>query len=140
MQNFQNTFLFLCFILITAHIKITMKITVQSSSSNPVATDDTDITTILMFTGVWMIVDNTGESTDDLSVEVIATVVVWELKEAKKHKVNRDCLLCVYCIYCYTHLQNTKCYKVIQSVSQCWCHKNWQFALEFVLDWLLLFK
>ena len=45
-----------------------MKITVQSSNSNPVATDDTNITTILAFlnctTGVWMIVD-TGESTDD---------------------------------------------------------------------------
>ena len=57
-----------------------MKITVQSSNSNPVATDDTNITTILMFldgTGVWMIVD-TGESTD---VEVITTIIiVWGLK------------------------------------------------------------
>ena len=61
-----------------------MKITVQSSNSNPVATDDTNIITILMFldcTGVWMI-DVTGESTDDLSVEVIATIiVVWGSQE-----------------------------------------------------------
>ena len=53
-----------------------MKITVQINNSNPVATDDTDITTILTFlnctTGVWMI-DDTGESTDVLSVEVIDT-------------------------------------------------------------------
>ena len=51
-----------------------MKITVQSSDSNPVATDDTNITTVLMFldgtTGVWMIVDN-SEFTD---VEVIITI------------------------------------------------------------------
>ena len=56
-----------------------MKITVQSSNSNPVATDDTNITTILMFldgTGVWMIVD-TSDWTD---VEVIATIIVWGLK------------------------------------------------------------
>ena len=56
----KNTFLFLRFILTIAHIKITMKITVQSSNSNPVATDDTNITTIL----AGVIVD-TGESTDD---------------------------------------------------------------------------
>ena len=63
-----------------------MKITVQSSNTNPVATDDTNITTILTFlncTGVWMIV-GTGEScTDDLSVEVIATdvrVKIWALQ------------------------------------------------------------
>ena len=77
MQNLKKTpFLFLCFIIIVAHIKITIKITVQSSNSNPVVTDDTNITTILTFlnctTGVWMIVD-TGESTDDLLVEVITT-------------------------------------------------------------------
>ena len=42
----KSTFLFLYFILIVAHIKITIKITVQSSNSNPVATDDTDITNI----------------------------------------------------------------------------------------------
>ena len=56
-----------------------MKITVQSSNSNPVATDDTNIITILMFldsTGVWMIVD-TGEFTD---VEVITTIIVWGFK------------------------------------------------------------
>ena len=69
--------MFLRFILIVAHVKMTMKITVQSSNSNPVATDDTNIITILAFLnciGVWMI-DDTGESTDDLSVEVIATSV-----------------------------------------------------------------
>ena len=49
-----------------------MKITVQSSNSNPVATHDTNIITILNCTGVWTIV---GESTDDLSVEVITTSV-----------------------------------------------------------------
>ena len=68
--------MFLRFILIVAHIKAIIKITAQSSNSNPVAIDDTDITTILMFlncTGVWMI-DDTGESTDDLSVEVVATM------------------------------------------------------------------
>ena len=74
----KRPFLFLCFILVVAHIKITMKITVQSSNSNPVATDDTNITTIILVfldgTGVWMIVD-TDESTDDLSVEVVATSV-----------------------------------------------------------------
>ena len=62
-----------------------MKITVQSSNSNPVATDDTNITTILVFldsTGVW-IIDNTGESADDLSVEVIATRV--GIKKHYKH-------------------------------------------------------
>ena len=79
MQNLIKTpFLILCFILIVAHIKIKMKITVQSSNSNPVATDDTNITTILMFsnctTGVWMIVD-TGELPNDLSVEVIVTSI-----------------------------------------------------------------
>ena len=45
----KRPFLILRFILIVAHIKITMKITVQSSNSNPVATDDTNIITILMF-------------------------------------------------------------------------------------------
>ena len=65
-----------------------MKITVQSSNSNPVATDDTNITTILMFTGVWMI-DDTGELPDDLSVEVITTSV---RVKVKKLKVNRGCL------------------------------------------------
>ena len=63
-----------------------MKITVQSSNSNPVATDDTDITTILMFTGVWMIVVDTGELADDPSVEVIATSVRVEVIQ-----VNRNC-------------------------------------------------
>ena len=74
MQNLKKTpLLFLCFL---PHTKITMKITVQSSNSNPVATDDTNITTILMFSnctnGVWMI-DDTGELADGLSVQVIAT-------------------------------------------------------------------
>ena len=45
----KKTFLFLCFILIVAHIKTVMKITVQNSNSNPVATGDTNITTILVF-------------------------------------------------------------------------------------------
>ena len=70
-----------------------MNNTVQSSNSNPVATDDTNITTILVFldcTGVWMI-DDTGESTNNLSVEVIATTVRIKGKY-KKHQVNRDCL------------------------------------------------
>ena len=49
-----------------------MKIIVQSSNSNPVATDNTSTTAILAFTGVWMI-DDTGELLDDLSAEVIAT-------------------------------------------------------------------
>ena len=74
-----------------------MKITVQSSNSNPVATDDTDITTILTFlnctTGVWMI-DDTGELPYGLSVELIETSVkikgknvIWNSLEVK-----RDCL------------------------------------------------
>ena len=71
----KGPFLFLCFIIIVAHIKITTIITVQSSNSNPVATDDTDITTILTFlncTGDCMVVD--VGLPDDLSVEVIATI------------------------------------------------------------------
>ena len=51
-----------------------MKIT--NSNSNTIATDNTDTTTFLNCTtaGVWM-TDDTGESTDDFSVEVIATSV-----------------------------------------------------------------
>ena len=71
-------FLIFCFNIIVENIKTTMKIIVQSSNSNPVATDDSNITTIFGFlnctTGVSMI-DDTGESTDDLLVEVIATSV-----------------------------------------------------------------
>ena len=78
METSKTPFLFLCFVIIVAHIKITIKITVQSSNSNPVATDDTNITTIFVFlnctTGVWM-TDDTGELIDDLSVEVITTSV-----------------------------------------------------------------
>ena len=81
MQNLKNTlsFLFLRLIIIVAHIKITIKITVQSSNSNPAATDDTSITTIIVFTGVWMI-DDTSESTDGLSAEIIATIISVEIK------------------------------------------------------------
>ena len=108
--------MFLCLFINVAHIKIIIKITVQSicSNSNPVATDDTNITTIIIvFTGVRMI-DDTGESTVGLSAEVIATILVWKLNGAKKHEV------CVYFMYYYyTHLQNTKCYEMIQSMSQC---------------------
>ena len=82
MQNLKNTwsFLFLCLIIIVAHIKIAMKTTVQSSNRNPAATDDTNTTTILIvFTSVWMI-DDTSESTDGLSAEIIATIISVEIK------------------------------------------------------------
>lgn len=62
--------------------------------------------------------DDTGESTDDFSVEVIATSARIKGKmRSKKLEVNRVCIKKVY-ICIATHLQNTKkcSYKVTQSV------------------------
>ena len=113
MQNWKRPFLFLRFFLIVAHNKITMKITVQSSNSNPVATDDTNITTIVMFsnctTGVWMIVGTGKSRTDDLSVEIIATSV----REPRRMKWIEIFYEDFCIIITVTHFPNMKYYEVI---------------------------